>query len=128
MATVSTGALLAGCFGESNGTDRETNEVLSGPNGDFVFEPETIEISTGDTVTWTFESTGHNVGAKPEDSDRVKLPSGADPFASYAGNKVYQTVEKGDTYEHTFETPGEYVYVCVPHVVSGMVGTVIVSD
>lgn len=115
-------------MGESNGTDRETNEVLAGPNGDFVFEPETIEISTGDTITWTFESTGHNVGAKPEDSDRVELPAGAEPFASYEENKVYQTVETGNTYEHTFETPGEYVYVCVPHVVSGMVGTVIVSE
>jgi plastocyanin len=22
---------------------------------------------------------------------------------------------QGETYEHTFETPGEYRYVCVPH-------------
>jgi plastocyanin len=33
----------------------------------------------------------------------------------------------GDEFRHTFTVPGEYRYVCVPHDMVGMVGTVIVE-
>lgn len=98
-----------------------------GPNGRYVFAPETVEISVGETVTWTFESIGHNVSAKPKDDPKIEIPDGAEPFASYEGHKKYQLVEKGETYEHTFETTGKYTYVCTPHAASGMVGTVTVT-
>lgn len=102
-------------------------EVAAGPNGNLVFEPKTVEIALGSTVKWNFKSPGHNVSAKPEVSSVVKLPQGAEPFASYSGDKSYQIVPEGESYSHTFETPGKYVYVCVPHVSAGMVGTVKVS-
>ncbi|EMA51138.1 plastocyanin/azurin family copper-binding protein [Halococcus thailandensis] len=105
----------------------ETTTVASGPDGRLVFEPEAVEVSVGDTVSWEFESAGHNVGAVPKDSEEVSLPDGAEPFASYDGDP-YAVVEEGQTYEHTFETAGEYTYVCIPHVSSGMVGTVTVSE
>lgn len=110
-----------------SGTDGGPPEVASGPNGNNVFTPEAVEISVGETVTWTFESAGHNVSAKPEDDPNVEIPDGATPFASYEGHKSYQLVEKGESYEYTFETPGKYTYVCIPHAASGMVGTVTVS-
>lgn len=118
----------AGCLGASDEGGDEENEVAAGPDGNPVFEPESIEIQVGETVTWTFESDGHNVGAKPKDSDTVEIPDGATPFASYEGNKTYELVPEGETYSHTFETAGTYTYVCIPHINVGMVGDVIVSE
>ena len=105
----------------------ETTTVASGPDGRLVFDPEAVEVAVGDTVVWEFESAGHNVGAIPEDSEEVSIPDGAEPFASYDGDP-YAVDEEGETFEHTFETAGEYTYVCVPHVSSGMIGTVTVTE
>lgn len=102
--------------------------VAAGPDGKLVFEPEHVEVSVGDTVSWEFESAGHNVSAVPKDSEKVSLPDGAKPFASHESGDPYAVVEEGKTYEHTFETAGEYTYVCIPHVSSGMVGTVTVTE
>lgn len=126
---------IAGCSGDGSGGDGgdgggdsgvETDEVAVGPGGSFVFDPESIVVSTGTTVTWTFESPTHNVSCVPDHdpSDAVSLPDGAEPFASYEGNERFTTDEEGETFEHTFEVAGTYDYVCVPHVGSGMVGTV----
>lgn len=127
MRTGVLGALVAsgGCIG---GGSNNSNEVMAGPDGNFVFAPETVEISVGETVTWTFESAGHNVSAKPKDHPEVEIPDGAEPFASYEGHKSYQIVPKGESYAHPFETAGEYTYVCIPHTSSGMIGTVTVSE
>ncbi|WP_435344307.1 cupredoxin domain-containing protein [Haloarchaeobius sp. HRN-SO-5] len=103
-------------------------EVAAGPEGRLRFVPETVEISVGDTVRWTFESPGHNVTSKPGSSEKVRNPEGAEPFASYEGNQHYAVVPEGETYEHTFDVPGEYVYVCAPHAGQGMVGTVVVQE
>ncbi|WP_256684557.1 plastocyanin/azurin family copper-binding protein [Halococcus qingdaonensis] len=116
-----------GASGNSSAGGGETTTVAAGPDGRLVFEPEAVEVSAGDTVSWEFESAGHNVGAVPKDSEEVSLPDGAEPFSSYDGDP-YAVVEEGKTYEHTFETAGEYTYVCIPHVSSGMVGTVTVSE
>ncbi|PSQ09851.1 hypothetical protein BRC93_11690 [Halobacteriales archaeon QS_5_70_15] len=58
----------------------------------------------------------------------VSLPDGAEPFASYSpGDDPDVTlVERGGTYEHTFEVAGEYTYVCIPHADSGMMGTLLI--
>jgi plastocyanin len=111
----------------AGGGGSETSTIAAGPNGNLVFTPETIEIPLGGTVTWNFKSPGHNVSAKPKASEEVELPPGAEPFASYSDGKSYQIVSEGKSYSHTFETPGKYVYICVPHVSSGMIGTVNVS-
>jgi plastocyanin len=119
--------------GATAGTDATTGAsggttVVAGPDGRFVFAPEEVEVSVGDTVVWEFESPNHNVSAVPQDSEEVNIPNGATPFASYESGNLYAVVDEGETYEHTFETPGEYTYVCIPHVASGMVGTVTVTE
>ena len=101
--------------------------VAAGPNGELVFDPEEVTIGVGETVTWEFESPGHNVSAVPEDSDEVSIPDGAEPFATYESGNEFDTVPEGETFEHTFETAGTYTYVCVPHVSAGMIGTVVVE-
>ncbi|WP_225741291.1 plastocyanin/azurin family copper-binding protein [Halorussus halophilus] len=107
----------------------QTVDVAVGPEGSYLrFVPEEVQISVGDTVRWTFESEGHNVTAKSEASSKVQLPEGAEPFATYEGNRSFMIVEVGETFEHTFTVPGTYVYVCAPHEDQGMVGRVVVSE
>jgi plastocyanin len=107
----------------------ETVDVAVGPEGQTLkFVPEEVEISVGDTVRWTAESEGHNVSFKPEADSKVELPEGAEPFATYEGNRSFMIMEVGETFEHTFTVPGTYVYVCVPHAGQGMVGRVVVNE
>lgn len=102
-------------------------EVAAGPGGNFTFEPEEVTISTGETVTWTFESGSHNVECKPSEEEQASLPDGAEPFDSYDGENRFAPNGQGTTYEHTFDVAGTYTYVCVPHVGAGMIGTVVVE-
>ncbi|WP_440005703.1 plastocyanin/azurin family copper-binding protein [Halomicrococcus sp. SG-WS-1] len=115
---------------ETTGTaaDGQVTEVAVGPEGRLRFVPETVEISVGDTVRWTFESAGHNVTTKPGASEKISIPEDAEPFGSYEGDAHYSINEVGTTFEHTFTVPGEYVYVCEPHADQGMIGTVVVSE
>lgn len=125
LAAVATGLVgsLAGCSLEPSFPDAD---VIAGPDGDAVFEPAELMVTVGDTVTWGFASAGHNVSCRPDDSGRVELPDDAEPFASYGSEESPQgsVVPRGETYEHTFDASGQYVYVCIPHVARDMVGTI----
>ena len=59
----------------------------------------TVEI--GDTVTWVWSSSGHNVESK-----------GANE-SFYSG--AYQGTPSGTTFSHTFTSEGSNYYVCTPH-------------
>ncbi len=118
----------SGSSGGGSGTSGGETTVAAGPDGRLVFEPKEVEVAVGDTVVWEFKSAGHNVSAVPKDSEKVSIPNGAKSFASYESGDLYAVVPEGKTYEHTFETLGEYTYVCIPHVASGMVGTVTVTE
>ncbi|GAB6863077.1 plastocyanin/azurin family copper-binding protein [Haloplanus litoreus] len=104
--------------------------IAVGPGGSLQFEPDNTAVSQGDTVEFVFESGGHNVSGHPDAHSAVSLPEGAEPFASYdiSGDDINHVSlnEAGTTYRHTFETTGEYTYVCVPHAASGMIGTIVV--
>lgn len=89
-----------------------------------VFQPPTLTIARGTTVTWT--NTGqspHSVTDDPSKatnpSDSV-LPAGAQPFDS-------GIINASGTFSHTFDTPGQYVYFCIPHESLGMIGRITVS-
>jgi len=129
-AAVPTAAVgLAGCIGSSEPADYDVGM------GATVFRPKKFEVSPGTTVTWLNTSKqGHSVTAYESG-----LPEGADYFASGGydsedaahenwGNSSGGTIFEGETYEHTFEVPGEYPYFCIPHERSGMVGTVVVTE
>lgn len=119
---------LAGCtaFGE------DEYDIGMSANA---FTPDEYEVSVGDTVVWrNTSSRGHTVTAYEN-----AIPEGAAFFASggfeseeaardawrddFAGN-----IEVQETFEHTFETPGEHYYVCIPHEAGGMDGVVIVRE
>lgn len=125
IAALASGAIvgLAGC---TTGRSYSDADVVAGPDRGLVFEPETLTITAGETVRWGFESAGHNVCCRPDDHDTVDLPADAQPFASYGPDEspAGSLVPRGDSYEHTFEVPGTYEYVCIPHAPQGMTGTI----
>lgn len=103
-------------------------QVDVGPEKRLRFEPESVEISVGDTVEWTARSQGHNVTSDPAASGKCENPEAAEPFKSYEGDDHYAIMEVDETFEHEFTVPGEYVYVCKPHAGQGMVGSVTVTE
>ncbi|ADB60395.1 blue (type 1) copper domain protein [Haloterrigena turkmenica DSM 5511] len=99
------------------------------------FLPDEYEASVGETVVWKNTSEAiHTVTAR-----EASLPEGADYFAT-GGFEDEQTaidawhesqggkLETRETFEHTFEVPGTYTYICEPHVNAGMTGQIIVSE
>lgn len=86
------------------------------------FEPATITINTGDTVTWTVTvsiNAPHSVtSGTPADSGKV--------FDSGTGTGANLLLrDTGQTFQHTFGEPGEYLYYCTVHPVD-MTGKVVV--
>lgn len=102
---------------EGTPTPEPDQEVVVGPSGRLRFEPESVTVSAGDTVLWRWDSSGHNVSPNQD-----SLPEGA----SWTG-KDDGTFSAGTTYAHTFDTAGQYDYVCTPHQSAGMVGSVTVE-
>ena len=103
--------------------------MIAGADGELAFEPDEVTVSVGETVRWGFAEGGHNLSCRPDDADPVAVPDDAEPFASYGPEQDpgVTFVSRGETYEHTFATAGEYTYVCIPHADAGMVGTVYVE-
>jgi plastocyanin len=80
---------------------------------DFAFEPKSVQIEPGDTVTWNFAVAGHTTTSDSGQAERWS--SGP------------ETNDGGTSFPHTFTTPGRFTYVCLPHR-SFMKGTVTVGS
>jgi len=115
----------AGCAssdpgGPGNGGGNGADATVSATDG-LVFQPASVTIQVGQTIRW--QRTGvltHTVTFDPSraiDPDKVELPAGVQPFF---GNLT-------QTYSHTFNTAGQYRYVCEPHELNGMQGSVTVN-
>ncbi|WP_136688635.1 plastocyanin/azurin family copper-binding protein [Halorhabdus amylolytica] len=128
----SAGALtvgLSGCL--AFGKDEDYDVGMS----DSRFLPAEYRVPSGTTVVWKNTSArAHTVTAYD-----ASLPDGADYFASggyddedaardawfeSGGGAIYS----GETYAHTFEQPGTYPYVCLPHESDGMDGVIVVES
>ena len=88
-----------------------------GPDDSFRFDPESLTVSPGTTVTFRWRSDNHNV--VPESQ-----PEGAN-WEGEGESGVF--FDAGHTYSHTFDTEGTYDYVCTPHEAAGMVGSIEVN-
>lgn len=99
-------------------TNTSATIIMSGLH----FQPETTHVRVGDTVEWRNQSSfTHSVNANPARfPDDVSIPAGAAPFDS-------GRIPSGGIYRHTFDVPGTYNYVCLPHVDFGMGGTIVVD-
>ena len=60
-------------------------------------EPQTVVIGAGESVTW-----------ESDDRRNHQIMSGAPPVMT--DDFISPVLEKGDSWSHTFEEPGEYPY------------------
>jgi len=99
------------------------------------FVPETHEVTVGETIVWRNTSGAEHTVTAYEDG----VPDGAEYFASGGFSSEEEArdawfEERGgrigvrETFEHTFEVPGTYSYLCIPHERGGMVGEVVVNE
>jgi plastocyanin len=111
-----------------SGENAQTGSPVSGAlevtmTDDLRYLPAVLQVRVGDTVTWRNTSNIiHTVTADPSnvrDPSMVVLPAGAASFDS-------GSMRSGDVFRHTFAVPGEYTYLCIPHVQQGMVGRIVV--
>lgn len=128
---------LAGCAGSDGGSDgagggdygKRTVEMTD----DLVFDPAELPVDVGGTVVWeNVGSVTHTVTAYGD-----RLPDGAAYYASggfgseSAARDAFPAeggLAGGESYQHTFETPGTYAYFCIPHESAGMTGTIEVAE
>jgi plastocyanin len=136
IAGAGTALSLSGCLGAADGIDLgglSDDDFDIGMSAN-AFLPEEYEIPTGGTVVWGNNgSRGHTVTAYrtiPEDAEYFASGGYDDPdtarrewFARGGG-----TISPGETYEHTFDTPGRYNYFCIPHESGGMIGVIVVTE
>src|SRR6266478_7147551 len=108
-----------------NGVPSPTGTIfdvtVGGGNG-FQFVPDTVNISVGDTVQWTWVNSGHSVTSGTCDAADSQFCS-PDDMNCAAGILSNQ----GTIYTHTFAQAGAYHYFCDAHCTIGMNGVVNVS-
>lgn len=126
--------LLAGCgLPDSFARGSEKRVVIAMSDQDR-FDPPTLTIPVGTTVVW------ENVGDGPHTATLVTGSSGAamaiaeaTPFAGQAPSEDPDAWNSGDlypgeTWQMTFEQPGDYLFICQRHGHAGMMGVVRVWD
>ncbi len=102
-------SLLAACSGESTDTtesaggDEQRIEIANQ-----AFDPETVTVAVGTTVTW--------VSADPN----LPHTSNSEDEIWFSG-----TLNEGDEFPFTFDEPGTYAYFCEVH--PTMTGTIVVE-
>lgn len=98
-----------------------TKDVSVGQGG-LTFSPQNLTIVAGDTVRWTWASSGHTVTSGTGGVADNKFCSPTDTSCATA-----PTTNSGGTYSHTFTTAGSFPYFCRPHAGAGMTGTITVQ-
>jgi plastocyanin len=112
MGILAVAALMTACGGASD----TTTSTISAPTGvtgaqvvmkDIAFDPVSVTISAGETVTWTNEDSVTHTAV----GDNGEFESG--------------DMANGDTFSFTFDQAGTYPYHCSIH--PSMTGTVVVQ-
>src|SRR6266403_3068658 len=90
-----------------------TTVTVTVGNGGFFFSPSSVTIHPGDTVQWTWSSSGHS-----STSGSPGMPNGLWDSG---------ILNQGAVFTQTFNTVGSFPYYCTPHgACCNMVGTVTV--
>jgi plastocyanin len=98
-------------------------DVAVGPSGNKIrFVPDTLNITVGDTVRWTWGSDDHSVtsGTPCTADGQFCSPDNTNCDAGILSNT-------GTVYEFTFTQPGSYSYFCALHCFAGMTGVINVA-
>ena len=129
VGSAAAGVALAGCAGVGGEPDYDVGMLAT------AYEPRRITVSVGDTVVWENTSArAHTVtataGGIPDDAEFFASGGFDDYDAALSAwqDDFGGRLESGDRFEHTFEVPGVYEYVCIPHREGGMYGTVVVEE
>ena len=124
---------LAGC--SAFGVNEDVSTPTSGPKGGKAtvqmrtdgdgnyFDPVGLYLEPGDSVTFITKSGNHSATAYRKGNiyaETNRIPEDAPAW----GSKVLQ---KGESYEHTFEAVGTHDCYCIPHKTLGMVARIIVG-
>ena len=93
-------------------TGEDSVSVTNGANSpDYAFDPPAIRVSTGTEVTWEWaEDVSHSVTHDNGDAFDSGIQGGAD-----------------NTFSHTFDEAGTFLYICIPHQAVGQLGAVVVE-
>ena len=103
--------IVAGCSGSSTSNDTNTStgkkasETATVSIKDFAFNPDSVTVSVGGTVTWkNNDSATHTIKGRDFESENLK---------------------PGDSFSQTFEKVGTFDYSCSIH--PAMTGKVVVE-
>ena len=84
-------------------------DIQMGSGGNLIFEPNELSIDVGDTVTFT------NGDLPPHNGVFLDNDSLSHPDLSFVA---------GESFNVTFDEPGEYEFQCEPHAGAGMKGVI----
>ena len=119
MLAVAAALVVTTMLVSAQSASAETYTVKMGAdNGMLAFEPKTLTIQKGDTVTWVNNKAfPHNVVFESKDGAIAAHSQKA--LASAPAQEFSETFDDVE--------PGEYSYFCVPHRGAGMVGKLIIQ-
>lgn len=107
IVTLFTGIMIA--YAEVH----EVKMLNRGANGSMIFEPDYLEIASGDSVKFIAKHKSHNAASIPE-----MMPEGAEIFRGKIDEEI----------EVPFDIDGFYGIQCVPHYSMGMVMLIKVGE
>jgi plastocyanin len=125
LAAMAVSAVAACTSDRPTDPDGSGDEVVAMTNN-LTFSPATLNISVGETVTFRNTSSGGIIHtatcdpAKATNPANVSLPAGAAVWDS-------GSLAPGGEFNHTFTVAGQYRYLCRPHELQAMLGTINVS-
>src|SRR5438128_598670 len=91
-----------------------TTVTVTVGNNCLCFMPSSVTIHPGDTVRWTWSSSGHSTTSGNPCTPNGLWDSG--------------TLNQGAMFTHTFNSVGSFPYFCTPHCSLGMTGMVTVAN
>ena len=113
VSLISATIIAAACGAVASAADFEVHMLNKGKDGAMVFEPSSLKIAKGDTVTFVPTDKSHNA-----ESINGLIPDGATPFKG----KMNESIKV------TFDVEGAYAVKCSPHVGMGMIGLIVVGE
>lgn len=114
ITLLTTLTLVWGALGWSVPANGETIEVVA--TASLTFAPPDVVLNVGDSIHWTGLQGGFHTVAETADANTLTYNGG------------FHSPAAGSEFTFTFDSPGDYFYICEPHVISGMRGTVTVID
>jgi plastocyanin len=92
---------------------------------DLKFEPDVLKIELGQTVTWknvgSMVHTVTNDPGKAQNPEHAAVPEGASGWDS-------GLLRSGQSWTHTFDVAGDYMYFCITHEAANMTGKIVVKE